>query len=276
VIERLYPPASSVPLHGAYLALPLRQWANEQGGCIMVSNFVSSLDGRIAISHDDNTETIPGSIANPRDWRLLQELAAQSDVLITSARYYRQWAVKQHQGSVPIGLDEDFDDIHAWRKHQGMKPQPDVIIISQSLDLPIAPLLQMMAQQRHVSVLCGSSAPPSQQAVLLQYGISVVCCASSQVTGQAVRDYVQQQRYSVACMLAGPKVHSTLLQDGVLDYLFLTLRHSLIGQDGFSSITVGSQSWPVYMQLQHLFHDHIAQQLFACYRVNKTNDLREG
>jgi ribose 5-phosphate isomerase A len=257
-----------VPLRGAYLALPLRQWAEQLGGTMMVSNFVSSLDGRIAVRADDNSDTIPDSIANPRDWRLLQELAAQSDVLITSARYYRQWAMNQQQGSVAIGLDDDFADIRAWRAQQGMKPQPDVMIISQSLDIPLEPLLQLLAQQRRVTVLCGCQSSTAQQGVLLQHGISVVCCASLQVTGKDVRDYVRQQCYSIACMLAGPKVHSTLLDDGVLDYLFLTLRHSLIGQDAFNSITAGSQGWPVSMQLQHLFHDANTQQLFACYRID--------
>ena len=49
------------------------------------------LDGRIALpAAGRSSHQVPPAIANARDWRLFQELAAQADLLITSARYFRQ------------------------------------------------------------------------------------------------------------------------------------------------------------------------------------------
>jgi len=53
----------------------------------------TQLDGRIAVPHPTRPGlTVPETIANDRDWRLFQELAAQADLIISSGRYLRDWA----------------------------------------------------------------------------------------------------------------------------------------------------------------------------------------
>ena len=81
-ITRLYPlPSRPAALHGLYLDHRLHSRGNPDRPFVY-SNFVTSLDGRIGIeSMGRTTHTVPDAIANPRDWRLYQELAGQADIL---------------------------------------------------------------------------------------------------------------------------------------------------------------------------------------------------
>jgi len=268
MITPLFPPDAARPFNGTYLALPLRTWSKKKNQLLLFSNFVSSLDGRIALWDDASHDySIPASIANARDWRLYQELAAQSDVLITSARYYRQWTLGMHQGALPVGDDAAFADIRAWRIAQGMTIQPDIIIVSRSLELPLAPLLTLLASGRQVHIACCKSSPKDAIERLKSHGISVNYCGEQGVEGKALRDLLISQHYGVACMLAGSLVHSTLLQAKVLDYVFLTMRHTLVGGNDVQSISHGQWAESCALQLHHMFHDAITEQCFACFRV---------
>ena len=51
-VQQLYPlPAAERPLKGLFLSHDLRQYGEASGRCYVYSNFVSSIDGRIAIPH---------------------------------------------------------------------------------------------------------------------------------------------------------------------------------------------------------------------------------
>ena len=93
-ILRLFPqPVQELPIEGAYLAHDLRAHARMSGVPYVYSNFVASVDGRIAVPRQDGGRlTVPKMIVNERDWRLFQELAAQADLIISSGRYLREWA----------------------------------------------------------------------------------------------------------------------------------------------------------------------------------------
>jgi len=97
-ISRLHPNAgSALPLQGVYLAHGLRKLASAQRPFIY-SNFIASLDGRIAVP-DPDTQRLrpPPAIANPHDWRLFLELATQADAVITSGRRLRELSENGNQ-----------------------------------------------------------------------------------------------------------------------------------------------------------------------------------
>lgn len=103
-VLRLYPaPPEPTQLEGLYLKLNLHLQV-EVGEILIYSNYIASMDGRISL-RDTSTGRfiVPEAIANKRDWRLYQELAAQSDVMITSARYFRQLAKGEAQDLLPVG-----------------------------------------------------------------------------------------------------------------------------------------------------------------------------
>lgn len=124
MVQQLFPlfdRLSNIPLEGLYLRLNLHQSAGE-GHLLIYSNYVASLDGRISRYNieTDNFE-VPESLANERDWQLYQELAAQSDILITSGRYFRQLSLGNAQDMLPVG--SSFDGLKQWRTQQGLKEQ---------------------------------------------------------------------------------------------------------------------------------------------------------
>lgn len=74
------------------------------------------MDGRIAGAlPGERRQRVPAATANPRDWRLYQELAGHADVLITSGRYLRDLDASRAQDILPLGSDEAFADIRQWR-----------------------------------------------------------------------------------------------------------------------------------------------------------------
>jgi hypothetical protein len=86
----LYPEPERTALEGIYLSHDLRR-CRRGVDPFVYSNFIASLDGRIAVADPQGGEPeIPSATANPRDWRLLLELAAPADALIVSGRYVRK------------------------------------------------------------------------------------------------------------------------------------------------------------------------------------------
>lgn len=269
-VLRLYPPAAcKLPLQGLYLALGLHRRA-VAGEVLIYSNFIASLDGRISLPDAGGEQVVPSTLANKRDWRLYQELAAQCDIMLTSARYFRQLAGGNAQDLLPVGQESEYADLAAWRLDEGLQPQPDVAILSRSLDIPQEALAAV--QDRRVRVLTGSGADKVAVQRLEDQGVEVSVGAKPELDGEEIRRLLCAQGYRSAYMIAGPEVHRTMLAGG-LDLLFLTQRHRLLGGDAFSSIMQGGLAQPVDMELQSLYLDEEAVlherggQSFACYAV---------
>ncbi|MCJ7569980.1 MAG: hypothetical protein MUO58_20920, partial [Anaerolineales bacterium] len=142
-ILQLYPvPSREVSLRGLYLEHDLRAQAERLDRVFLCANFVGSLDGRIAVPDPSGKGvTLAEAITNPRDWRLFQELAVQSDILITSGRYLRQYAKGVKQEILQIYDDPQFKDLQDWRMNRSLSPQPDLAVISSRLDFDIPPAL---------------------------------------------------------------------------------------------------------------------------------------
>ena len=83
---------------------------------------------------------VPKKIANKRDWRLFQELAAQADIIISSGRYLRDWAEGRVQEILRVD-DPEYADLKEWRLAHNLSPQPDIAIVSNSLRFPIPDVL---------------------------------------------------------------------------------------------------------------------------------------
>ena len=131
-------------LEGLYRDAPLTR---KSSGPFVYTNFITSLDGRIALDDTDGQHRVPSAIANPRDWRLFQELAAHADVIVTSGRYLRDLNLGQAQDHLPVSEADAFEDLRRWRLERGLSAQPDIAILSYGLSF----------------VLPDSAAPPGAQ-----------------------------------------------------------------------------------------------------------------
>jgi len=256
-ILELYPaPGKQHRLQGLYLAqIPHPAETDKQP--FIYSNFISSLDGRIALPGPGrNSHQVPPAIANSRDWRLFQELAAQADLLITSGRYFRQAANQEAQAELPIGSAAEFQDLREWRIEKGLSPQPDIAVFSASLDVPVSSICQYT--DRKVYIITGARADTQKLARLTDasHAEIITCGDQGHVDGALLRDKLATLGYQRVYAIAGPSVLHTLLQGNALDRLYHTTAHCLLGGTKFDTFVWGPELKPAYyMPLQAMYLD---------------------
>ncbi|MEM7347005.1 MAG: dihydrofolate reductase family protein [Chloroflexota bacterium] len=249
-IIQLYPlPSQERPFKGAYLAHNLRQQSQLSGNVFVYGNFVTSLDGRIAIPHPTKPGmTVPKNTANDRDWRLFQELAAQADLIISSGRYLRDWADGRAQEILQVD-NPAFADLKAWRQAQGLTPQPDIAIISGSLRFPIPDVLN--ADGRKVVVFTTANPDLARVREIEAKTGQVIVAGNNNVNGKQIVQHMAELGYKTVYSAAGPKIMYLLLAAGVLDRLYLTMANRILGGQPFSSIVEGDLFEPAVDMALH-------------------------
>jgi len=270
-LTRIYPaPAERVPLRGLYLEENLRGEARD-GRAFCYSNFVMSLDGRISLSSspEEKPSGVPASIANAGDWRLFQELVAQSDAILVSGRYVREvgWGAAEPL----VQLDRPgMEDIVAWRASAGLPPSPNVVILSSSLDMDPAAAHRLGAG---VVVVSGGTGQADKARQLRDAGIEVVDAGESgAVEGGRLANVLGDLGYRTVYAAAGPVVLHLLVGARVLDRLFVTTVNRLLGGERFATLIEGGAfNPPAGLRLKNLYLDTEshpdASQLFAVYRL---------
>ena len=269
-ILQLYPaPSREVSLRGLYLEHNLRAQAEDRDRVFVCANFVSSLDGRIAIPDPSGKGvTLAEAITNPRDWRLFQELAVQTDILITSGRYLREYSTSVKQEILQIYDDPQFEDLRNWRLSRGLSSQPDLAVISGRLDFDVPPAL--LGDDRSLLIFTTKSSDPNQIQRLKDQGARILFAGEESVDGQKLCAHMTELGYRTAYSGAGPKVLHLLALSGVLDRLYLTFANRLLGGEPYASILEGPLLDPPFdLQLNTLYFDPYGieglGQLFASY-----------
>ena len=258
-LMQLYPlPSGEVTLAGLYLGHDIRRVAKDRGRAFVYTNYVVSLDGRIAVPRRDGTGvTVPKAIANDRDWRLFQELAIQADVIITSGRYLREYAEGRAQEILTVYDDPAFADLAQWRIDHGLPSQPDLAVISASLDFPIPPVL--LESGRRVVIFTVKSADSARMRALEAQAGEVYVVGQETVDGARLMTKMTELGYATVYNATGPKVLHLLLASGALDRLYLTHANRLLGGQPFSSIVEGPLlDPPIDMRLSRIYYDPVA------------------
>ncbi len=273
-VIQLYPEVQhELSLQGLYLQ-SISDDSHDAESPLVYTNFITSLDGRIAIDHPVSGERgVPEHITNPRDWRLYQELAARADVLLVSARYLRELAQGKAQAGMPLNDDPAFADLLAWRLQQGLAPQPAVVVLSASLDLPLAELQAL--QHRRVYVATGEkdSNKADKVHVIEQCGARMLYSGNAdKVEGRRLVELLVQEGFRNIYSIAGPGVLETLLRARVLDRIYLTQVHRLIGGVSFDTLFEGHLlNPPADFSLRALYYDKhggdSCGQLFGIYAL---------
>jgi riboflavin biosynthesis pyrimidine reductase len=180
---------------------------------------------------------VPDQITNPRDWRLFQELAVQADIIITSGRYLRDYAKGRSQEILRVYDDPQFADLKDWRTERGLSPQPDLAVISGSLDFPVPPAL--IQGDRNIIVITTDRADPVRIKELGRQTGEVIIAGEGSVNGCMLVESLLEMGYRTIYNATGPKVLHLLLAAGVLDRLYLSFVNRLLGGSPFSSIVEG-------------------------------------
>ena len=229
----LYPKAGSLrPLQGLYLEHRLHEVGSAQSP-LVYGSFVSSLDGRIALMEPGGLHVLEG-LTSPSDFRLLQELHAQADCLITNAGYLRALA----RGELGNMLQVSAPDLLEWRRQNRLAPQPAIVVASSSLDFPMHPSIQEHRQPLYIAT--GRQADFTRVQTLRERGLQVIFAGEgAMVEGAALVNALSALGYKCAYLLAGPKILETMLRERQLSRLYLTIRHRLLGGNAFHTLIHG-------------------------------------
>ena len=226
------------PLRGAYLDDDvLAQGTPEQP--FVYANFVSSLDGRIALAERPGEEPgLPERLVSGNDFRLFQELQAQADCLVTHAGYLRALAAGRLDDILQVGLGESARDIAGWRAARGLTRQPGIAIVSGSLDfdMPESP----SRHDQPVHIIASGDAPAERVERWRARGHEVHSAGPGPVvTGAAVTRLLGERGYRRLYLLTGPRMLATMLADGVLSRLYVTVTHQVLGGESFHTLSSG-------------------------------------
>ena len=276
-VVRLFPtPVRKRRLEGLYLdesppPFPPTATGGASAGteALVYANFVTSLDGRVAVTDAGGVSRLPEGLTNPHDWRLFQELQAHADCLVTHGGYLRALASGILGDVLQVGLGAGSEDIARWRTGQGMTPQPAVAVLSASLDLPVPDSLAAYRQPVHV--LTTSTAPRDRIDALAEAGFEVVVAGPGPwVRSRDAVEALTGRGYRRLYLQTGPRMLETALRDGVLTRLYLTLRHRLVGGERFDTMLRGGLLGGMgAVRLNSLYLDEAADgdcgQFFACF-----------
>lgn len=247
---------------------------------LVYANFVTSLDGRIAVTDESGISRLPDGLTNLRDWRLFRELQAHADCLVTHGGYLRALASGRLGNVLQVGLGADGEDIARWRAAQGMSAQPAVAILSASLELSIPESLGAHGQPVHV--LTTAAAPPDRRAVLEAAGCDVVVTGPGPwIRSREAVEVLARRGCRRLYLQTGPRMLESALRDGMLSRLYLTIRHRVIGGERFDSMVRGGMMGASGVgRLTALYLDEGASrdcgQLFACFDTTPSGgDERE-
>lgn len=278
-VLRLFPGRAEVTdLRGLYLDQALRP-AGTATRPFVYASFIASLDGRISLPDPDTrVRKAPAAITNPRDWRLVQELAASADVVVTSGRYIRDLVAGVAQAGLPVNEGPEFADLLEWRRVQGLAPQPAVAIVTDDLALTIPETLRR--SERRIYVATGASASSSQAEALAAQGARVLIAGSgTRVQGCSLVAALAKEGFGTIDMIAGAELLNTLLLDHAFDRLYLTQACRILGGLSFDTLLKGNPlDPPADFKLRSLCYDAAegdgVEQLFAVF--DRSREMTPG
>jgi riboflavin biosynthesis pyrimidine reductase len=238
---RLYPaPPQELPVKGTYLAERLHTKGSPVRPYVY-ADFVMSLDGRIALGEAaKETGELPEALPNASDLRLMLELIAQADCLITHGGYLRAVAEGRLEDIMQVGLRRGREDLAAWRRGEGLAAQPAILVASASLDFPLPPSLAQHGQR--VIIATGAASSAAKREAWRGRGYEVIIAGSgAMVEGAPLTQALGERGFRSLFLLAGPLMLETMLRDGQLARLYLTVVHRLIGGSEFLTMLRGPE-----------------------------------
>lgn len=270
-ILRLFPqPSGQCKLVNLYLH-HYGWYQSQQIGTTVAANFLTSLDGRIAVSQDQDetsTPSLPKPLTSREDFRLFLELYAQADCLITHGGYLRAVAEGKLGNILQLPKGPMFEDLHAWRQMQGLATNPDIVIASSSLRFPMHASVNEHGQKIYIAT--GQKANPNLCKIWQQQGYELLFAGESDFAqGAPLIRALAKRNYRHIYLIAGPRMLHTMLEDRQLDKLYVSSSHQLLGGKTFKTLLDGRILARCRLRLNSLFYDEVSEnncgQFFSSY-----------
>jgi riboflavin-specific deaminase-like protein len=244
-IRRLLPDVAETTVAEQVAALDLVPLATEDRPYV-ITNFAVTLDGHTTISGRS------GPIGTGTDTAILVGLRTRVDAVMIGAGTMRA----ERYGRV-IGDPAKRER----REQEGFAPDPLVVVVSGSLDLPWdAPLFTEGHGTVLIATASAASPPPTETPV-------EVFRQADGVSLEALLRHLRAER-GVRALLSegGPRLHGQLIAGGLIDELFVTHAPKLAGGVGpglVSELAEGERS----LELGWLLADPDSGELFGRYLV---------
>ena len=239
-IIRLWPRRQKFKrVRGLYLRKDLHRSSAGQGPTVY-ADFLSSLDGRIAVKQNGR-DALPEQLTSSDDFRLLMELQAQADCIVTHSGYLRERAAGRLGDVLHVGTAKGHADLVAWRRRRGLHAQPLVVVCSASLDFP--PPTDLPADR--VWVVSGAGADPKRVKALRDLGYRMLTAGKRRtVDGAALMKRLRAARLKSVFLLAGPTLFESLVAARAVEHIFLTYSHQFVGTPDFHTMLPGGMTLP--------------------------------
>lgn len=195
------------------------------------ANFVSSIDG--AATHEGTS----GGLGTSSDGRVFALLRRLADVIVVGAGTVRQ------EGYRNLAID---DEGVAWRTANGLSEQPPFAIVSASLRLEPSDLAGYATRP---FVVTTESASPQARARLEDVA-EVIVAGDSNVDTVELKHALAERGYPQLHSEGGPTLFATMIAQGVVDELCLTISPRLEGGSA-RRIVDAAEATPQDMALAH-------------------------
>jgi riboflavin biosynthesis pyrimidine reductase len=214
-----------MPLDGLYLNQHLVEFSTQLGRTLFIADYLTDKMGVIAKLGTAGQFQVPTEIKNRSDWQLFQELMAQSDVIITSAAYFKRLEAAGEPAQDILRQFEpgaEFEKLGAWRLAAGFRRNPDLAVVARSLDFNIP--VDVLASGRRILIFTIHAMADSDKAGEFKArGAVVVDSGEEGVDGRLMTDYLRNLGgYRVVMLATGPSVLQLLLKADRLDLLYIT------------------------------------------------------
>ena len=244
-MQRLFPPpTTSLAIDEVYSELG---WTPRAGRPLVALNMVSSVDGRA---------TLRGSaagIGSRVDHTLMMALRASADALLHGAGTIRADRVGK---GVP-------DEWVQRRLEHGLTPQPLLAVITASGDVPLD--RSLFAEPERVVVFVAARTPAAAVARLRSHARVIVAGEARPDVAEVVRVLGRDYGVRHALCEGGPTLNHSLLAEGVLDELFLTLAPKMLAGDGLPLVAGSALPAAAPLRLRSIYEHE--SELFLRYGV---------
>jgi riboflavin biosynthesis pyrimidine reductase len=209
----------------SYLDQNLQELAQKIGRAVVIANYVCDLHEVIAKRDELGQFQVAGDVKNADDWRHFQELNAQANAIFTGGEYLKRVArlgkEKAENVLSQFNPEGKFADLGDWRQSHRLARNPDILIISRSLDFELPEGITVNGRKVYIFTtyeMAGINALKYQRD-----GVTLVGAGLDGVEGKVMFDYLKKEtNYRVIKNTTGPRVLDILLGSGTLDRLYIT------------------------------------------------------
>ena len=234
MIKKIYPNAKKALIKAESMYLqPLLSDIKPSNKPFYYANFLSSLDGRIAIHNEEySTLLTPDVIKSDIDYNLFCQLHAQADCLVTNTNYINGL----NNGYYGDILSQRNKKLINWRKTKKLHHSQKIIILSNSLNFKISDKIEKYKKNITILTTC-SNKRKIEYFKKNDYKLSKV--VGKNITPICLHKYVVKEKCKSVYFIAGPRIVEQMIAKKLLDRLYYSTNLKMVGASNYDTLIRG-------------------------------------